>query len=169
MGRRHSCRAAQLQPQRGQQLPRNGQGRDSNSQYVNLRPGLNIGPWRLRNYSTWSRSSQQGGSTSNKWDTVYTYLQRDIQALGGQLLLGDSTSPSDVFDGVPFRGGQLASDDEMLPESLRGYAPSIRGSPGAMPRSPSARTATPFIRPTSLPAALKSAICTRPVPAVICR
>ncbi|ROS11117.1 outer membrane usher protein [Raoultella sp. BIGb0399] len=107
--------------------PRNGQGRDSNSQYVNLRPGLNIGLWRLRNYSTWSRSSQQGGSTSNKWDTVYTYLQRDIQALGGQLLLGDSTSPSDVFDGVPFRGGQLASDDEMLPESLRGYAPSIRG------------------------------------------
>lgn len=107
--------------------PRGGQGSNSNSQYVNLRPGLNIGPWRLRNYTTWARSSQQGGNTTNKWNTVYTYLQRDIKSLRSQLLLGDSTSPSDVFDSVPFRGGQLASDDEMLPESLRGYAPSIRG------------------------------------------
>lgn len=27
-------------------------GNNSNSQYVNLRPGINFGPWRLRNYST---------------------------------------------------------------------------------------------------------------------
>ncbi|SUG28981.1 outer membrane usher protein SfmD [Salmonella enterica subsp. arizonae] len=32
-----------------------------------------------------------------------------------------------MFDSVPFRGVQLASDDDMLPESLRGYAPIIRG------------------------------------------
>lgn len=25
---------------------------DSDNQYVNLRPGINIGPWRLRNYTT---------------------------------------------------------------------------------------------------------------------
>lgn len=28
---------------------------------------------------------------------------------------------------MPFRGGQLASDDDMLPESMRGYAPVVRG------------------------------------------
>lgn len=25
---------------------------DSDNQYVNLRPGINVGPWRLRNYTT---------------------------------------------------------------------------------------------------------------------
>ncbi len=37
------------------------------------------------------------------------------------LTLGESSSPSDVFDSVSFRGAQLASDDDMLPESLRGW------------------------------------------------
>lgn len=101
-------------------------GADDDSQYINLRPGLNFGPWRLRNYTTWNRNNSGGESTSH-WDTVYTYLQRDIKRLKSQLTLGDSTSPADVFDSIPFRGVQLASDDDMLPESLRGYAPSVRG------------------------------------------
>ena len=108
-------------------MPRNGQ--NSDNLYVNLRPGLNIGPWRLRNYTTWTRFRGNGseGGASKKWNTVYTYLQRDLRVLRSNLLIGDSTSPADVFDGVPFRGVQLASDDDMLPESLRGYAPTIRG------------------------------------------
>ncbi|HHR6130548.1 TPA: fimbria/pilus outer membrane usher protein [Providencia alcalifaciens] len=95
----------------------------SNSNYVNLRPGLNIGPWRLRNYTTWQSNNRQ----RNKWDTVYTYLSRNINAIKSQLILGDSTSPSNIFDSVPFRGVQLATDDDMNPESLRGYAPVVRG------------------------------------------
>lgn len=102
---------------------RNGDGRDDNSQYANLRPGINIGPWRLRNYTTYNRSSNGQG----QWDTVYTYAQRNIVALKSQLTLGDSSSPSDVFDSVPFRGAQLASDDEMMPDSMKGYAPVVRG------------------------------------------
>ncbi|UYU30499.1 fimbria/pilus outer membrane usher protein [Siccibacter colletis] len=98
-------------------------GSDTNSQYANLRPGINVGPWRLRNYTTWNRDS----NGQDKWDTVYTYAQRNIVPLKSQLTLGDSSSPSDVFDSVPFRGGQLASDDDMLPDSLKGYAPVVRG------------------------------------------
>jgi outer membrane usher protein len=97
--------------------------RDSNSQYLNVRPSLNIGPWRLRNYTTWNRSSQG----DSHWDTIYTFLQRDIIALKSQLTLGESSSPSDIYDSVSFRGVQLASDDEMLPDSLKGYAPVVRG------------------------------------------
>lgn len=99
---------------------------NSNSQYLNLRPGLNIGAWRVRNYTTWSRNSSS--SEKNKWDSVYTYAQRNIVPLKSQLVLGDSSSPSYLFESVPFRGIQLASDDEMLPESLRGYAPVVRGT-----------------------------------------
>lgn len=102
---------------------------DSDSQYVNLRPGINIGPWRLRNYTTWNRTSSSGryGTTSSNWDTVYTYAQRNIKSLNSQLTLGDSSTSADIFDSVSFRGAQLATDDEMMPESLRGYAPVVRG------------------------------------------
>ena len=117
-------RAGQLQRQRRQQPGQKGGGGGGNAQYINLRPGLNIGPWRLRNYTTWNRNSQNGESgTSTKWDTVYTYAQRDIRLLKSRLTLGDSTTPSDIFDSIPFRGGQLASDDDMLPESLAAMPP----------------------------------------------
>lgn len=102
---------------------RNSNAQDDDSQYVNLRPGVNIGPWRLRNYSTYSHDSKG----QDKWDTVYTYAQRNIVPLKSQLTLGDSSSPADVFDSVPFRGGQLASDDDMIPDSMKGYAPVVRG------------------------------------------
>lgn len=99
---------------------------DSDSYYLSLRPGMNIGSWRIRNYSTWSRNVS-GDSADENWDSLYTYAQRNIIALKSQLTLGDSTAPSDMFDSVPFRGAQLASDDDMLPDSLRGYAPVVRG------------------------------------------
>lgn len=100
-----------------------GEGASSNSLYANLRPEINIGPWRLRNYTTWSRD----GAGKDRWDTVYSYLQRAVIPLKAQLTLGDSSAPADVFDSVPFRGVQLASDDDMLPDSLKGYAPVVRG------------------------------------------
>ncbi|HHB1426190.1 TPA: fimbria/pilus outer membrane usher protein [Serratia odorifera] len=102
---------------------RGGAGKNSNSQFLNLRPGINLGAWRLRNYTTYNRS----GDGQDKWSTVYTYAQRNIATLGSQLTLGDSSSPAEVFDSVPFRGAQLASDDDMLPDSLKGYAPVVRG------------------------------------------
>ena len=73
-----------------------GQGGRSDSQYANLRPGINIGPWRFRNYTTWSRES----SGQDKWDTVYTYAQRAIIPLKAQLTVGDSSAPADVFDSM---------------------------------------------------------------------
>lgn len=38
---------------------RRGDMTDSDSYYLSLRPGLNIGPWRIRNYSTWNRKRQR--------------------------------------------------------------------------------------------------------------
>ncbi|CUY60767.1 fimbria/pilus outer membrane usher protein [Serratia marcescens] len=98
-----------------------GAGAEDNY-YLNLRSGLNLGAWRLRNYSTYNE-----GNGQRHWDNVNTYLQRDIQSLKGQLTLGDSATPGDVFGSVQFRGAQLASDDNMYPDSLRGFAPVVRG------------------------------------------
>jgi P pilus assembly protein, porin PapC len=102
---------------------RNRSGTDNSSQYVNLRPGVNLGPWRLRNYSTWNKDD----TGKNQWQSVYNYLSRDVKSLKSNVTFGDSNSLADVFDSVPFRGVQLASDDDMLPDSQRGYAPTVRG------------------------------------------
>ncbi|KFK95433.1 MULTISPECIES: fimbria/pilus outer membrane usher protein [unclassified Serratia (in: enterobacteria)] len=100
----------------------------SNSYYLNLRSGLNVGPWRLRNYSVWNQENgQQDRQQQGHWQSINTYLQRDIAFLKSQLTLGDTNSSSEIFDSVPMRGGQLMSDEEMLPESLRGYSPVVRG------------------------------------------
>ena len=90
--------------------------------YLNLQSGLNMGPWRLRNYSTGSKSNDQ-----QHFSSVRTTLSRDLQFFKGQLELGDMSTPGNIFDSIMFRGVQLYSDDAMLPDSLRGYAPVIRG------------------------------------------
>lgn len=100
---------------------------DNSSQYVNLRPGFNIGAWRVRNYSTWNRSTN-GDEEQQKFSSVYTYAQRDIVAMKSDLTVGQSSSPADVFDSVPYTGAQLNSDSDMLPDSEKGYAPIIRGT-----------------------------------------
>ncbi|PLV61037.1 fimbria/pilus outer membrane usher protein [Erwinia sp. B116] len=108
---------------------RKGEGKNSESQFINLRPGINVGPWRVRNYTTWSRSNKNGqeNASESSWETVYTYAQRDIIALKSQFKAGDSSTPSDVFDSISYRGLELGSDDDMLPDSLKGYAPVVRG------------------------------------------
>ncbi|MBW1250805.1 fimbrial biogenesis outer membrane usher protein [Pseudomonas tolaasii] len=97
-------------------------GAHDDSYYLNLRSGLNLGAWRLRNYSTLSQNKGR-----QAWQNISTYAQRDVHSLKSQLTLGDAATPSDVFDSVQFRGAQLASDDSMVPDSLRGFAPVVRG------------------------------------------
>ncbi|WP_211461972.1 fimbria/pilus outer membrane usher protein [Collimonas silvisoli] len=94
-----------------------------NTLYAGLRGGFNLGDWRFRNFSTYNR----GVDGEGRWQSVTSYLQRDIASLGGQLVIGDSTTPGNFFDAFPFRGVQLSSDDGMLPDSQQGYAPTIRG------------------------------------------
>ncbi|SPY78527.1 fimbria/pilus outer membrane usher protein [Providencia rustigianii] len=97
-------------------------GTDTNSQYVNLRSGLNVGPWRLKNYSTYTSNSDQ-----QSWQSIETSLERGINSLKSQLILGDTSTPSEIFDGIQFRGIQLQSDESMLPNSMKGFAPVVRG------------------------------------------
>ena len=105
-----------------------GSSGSSNYAYLNLQSGLNLGAWRLRDNTTWSYSSSGSSSISeNKWQHVNTWLERDITPLRSRLTVGDSYTNGDVFDGINFRGAQLATDDNMLPDSLKGFAPVIHG------------------------------------------
>jgi len=91
---------------------------------LGLRNGLNIGPWRLRNDSAFSQNAQRGRTfQSNR-----TFAQRDVSGLKSQLTLGETYTSSQIFDSVRFQGLEMASDEAMLPDSERGYAPSVRGN-----------------------------------------
>ncbi|QDL35804.1 fimbrial biogenesis usher protein [Serratia liquefaciens] len=102
-------------------------GSNSNA-YLNLLSGLNIGAWRLRDNTTWSYSSHtRSSSSNNKWQHVNTWLEHDVISLRSRLTLGDSYTNGDIFDGINFRGVQFASDDNMLPDSQKGFAPAVHG------------------------------------------
>ncbi|WP_230521852.1 fimbria/pilus outer membrane usher protein [Janthinobacterium sp. EB271-G4-7A] len=99
-------------------------GSSFDSAYLGLNGGFNMGSWRFRHNGALSWQQQQGGS---RYQVLDTYARRDITALKSQLTLGDANTSGEIFDTLSFRGVQLASDDRMLPNSLRGYAPVVRG------------------------------------------
>lgn len=108
----------------------NSHGRWSNSRnlYLNLESGLNLGAWRLRDTRNWSRYSDSHGGNQNSHERINTYAERAIIPWRSQLLLGESSTDSELFDSVAFRGAKLSTDDGMYPDTLRGFAPVVKGS-----------------------------------------
>lgn len=101
-----------------------GYGKSVTDNYwVTLEPGINLGPWRVRNLTTWNRSSGQPG----QWESAYIRAERGINSLRSRLTLGEDYTPSDIFDSVPFRGVMLGSDESMVPYNQREFAPVVRG------------------------------------------
>lgn len=98
-------------------------GMEQKSFYAGLNSGLNVGAWYLRHNGSYNWESLRGGSYS----AINTYLQRDVPALRARALAGQANTRGDVFDTLPFTGIELATDERMLPDSQRGYAPEIRG------------------------------------------
>ncbi|MBS3046375.1 fimbria/pilus outer membrane usher protein [Enterobacter mori] len=93
------------------------------SLYADLTTGVNLGGWRLR-YEPVYQSNLWGES---EWYNERAVMFRDIKAWRALLTVGDSTTPSELFDNVKYRGMSLVSDDRMLPDGLRPFSPWIRG------------------------------------------
>lgn len=96
------------------------------SYYLRLGSGLNLGAWRLRDDRNWNSYESRYGSRQ-QWQRIRSYVERPIIPLRSNLTLGESTTESNIFDSFAFRGVQLASDDNMLPDSQRGFSPVVRG------------------------------------------
>lgn len=106
----------------------NSDTRTSNNLFANVQTGANLGAWRLR--STLTHSHSDADSSSNSSDSTRfsnTYLSRDIRDWRSRVTMGETSTGSDVFDGVPFRGVQLSSSEQMMPSRLRGFAPQVSG------------------------------------------
>ncbi|MBJ9977672.1 fimbrial biogenesis outer membrane usher protein [Pseudomonas sp. S75] len=95
--------------------------------YLGLDSGLNLGLWRLRHQSNYTYSRYDGRVTQ-AWNSVRTYAQRAVPSLRSELTLGDNFTRGNLFGSAAYRGLRLESDDRMLPDSQRQYAPQVRGT-----------------------------------------
>ena len=93
------------------------------SQFGSVHSGFNSGAWRFRNFSTWQKSTNVDGN----WKSVDTYVQRDLGNLMAIATVGESSTDSDLFDTISYRGVGIASDLDMLPDDSRNFAPVVRG------------------------------------------
>ncbi len=92
------------------------------STFLSLRNGFNYGAWRLR-----ANSNYFDNNGSSSWDWSDFYAERDVVPWRGRVRVGDSSTSGNIFTSTRFRGVQLQSDEGMLPDSMRGYAPVVRG------------------------------------------
>jgi outer membrane usher protein len=104
------------------------QRQSQTTSYLGLNAGLNLGAWHFRQDSTLNWQSATASTPARmRWQNINSYVRRDVPSMGAQLTLGDSYTDGRVFDSFGIRGVQLATDDRMLADSLRGYAPVVRG------------------------------------------
>lgn len=99
-------------------------GTENDSAYTGITTGFNLGHWYFRHNGNWSWQDDVG----SHYQALNTYVQRDIPAIKGRLSIGDRNTRGELFDTLAFRGIQLANEEQMLPDSQRGYAPVVRGT-----------------------------------------
>lgn len=101
---------------------------DNDNLFLSLYSGLNVSGFRFRNFSSYNYSNNSKNNTSNSaWNNVYSYVEKSIVPWKSELIIGDSNTNGNIFDSVGFRGVRLYNSDAMLPNTMQGYAPVIRG------------------------------------------
>lgn len=106
----------------------NSENRQRNSHdestYFDLRSGLNLGLWQLRNNSSYRYTPDKGSI----FEVGNSYLQRSLPHFRSQLIIGETSTAGRLFAPITFQGLILKSDERMLSLNQQGYAPEIHGS-----------------------------------------
>ena len=105
---------------------KNDNNNNYSSNFLDLNNRANLGPWRV-NANVYFNESKSGSVSNHQIDTNGLYLSRKINSLKSELLVGQNTLGSSLFDANAYIGMTLATSNELLPDSDRGYSPSIRG------------------------------------------
>ncbi|UBO72389.1 fimbria/pilus outer membrane usher protein [Aeromonas rivuli] len=95
----------------------------NNSIYAGIDAGLNIGSWYFRHKGSYNWADYG----LSDYSMISNYVRHDSADIGGTITIGQSNTTGQIFDSLPYRGISVASNDSMLPSSLRGYAPEVRG------------------------------------------
>lgn len=92
--------------------------------YGNLLTTLSLGAWR---FATYDSAHMQNDGQENDIQHIQAYAERAIAPWQSQITLGDLSTTGEFFDTTGIRGVRLSTDDRMLPDSVRNYAPIVRG------------------------------------------
>ncbi|SEA02057.1 fimbria/pilus outer membrane usher protein [Variovorax sp. YR216] len=102
------------------------QGTSNESMFLGMNFGANLGMWRFRQQSSYSYFAGRDTSEGH-WNSIRAYAQRALPDWGSELTIGQSFTTGRLFSTVGFEGVQVATDERMLPDSQRGFAPVVRG------------------------------------------
>lgn len=107
----------------------NSDNKETTNAFMALTAGANIAGWQLRHNGQWRWQDRPTDNESKSdYQATSTYLQRAFPKYRGVFTLGDSFTNGEIFDSFGYRGVDFSSDDRMLPNSMLGYAPRIRGN-----------------------------------------
>ncbi|EOQ72421.1 fimbria/pilus outer membrane usher protein [Acinetobacter pittii] len=102
--------------------------RENTYAFMGTNLGANLASWQFRHNGQWKWQSQSNSQSNNSsYTPTNTYVQKAFPNIHGVLTLGDYFTNSDFIDSLPYRGMNISSDDRMLPNSMLGYAPRVRG------------------------------------------
>lgn len=96
---------------------------ESDALYTGINSGFNLFGWNFRHSGSLNWQEEVG----RHYQSLDTFVQRYFPQLGSRFTLGDAHTTGEQFDTLAFRGIQLANEEQMLPNSQRGYAPLITG------------------------------------------
>lgn len=96
---------------------------NQDSGWLSINGGINLGSWQYRQSGTANWNEQQGLT----WNTLNGYLQRPIVPLKSEFKAGQLITSGNFFSGLNYSGVNLASSQAMLPDTMQGYAPVVRG------------------------------------------
>lgn len=96
----------------------------SDTAYMSLNSGVNLGSWRFYSFDTFNKSELGWEQNHDR-----AYAERDIAALVSRFTAGDvyASTSSDVLGILPLRGVTLETNAQMLPSDTFSYSPVIRG------------------------------------------
>lgn len=104
-------------------------GQEKTNAFMSLNTGVNLAGWQFRHNGQWQWNDKNLlGESKSSYDSISTYVQHAFPKYRGVLTIGDSFTNGEVFDTYGYRGVDFSSDDRMLPNSMLGYAPRIRGN-----------------------------------------
>lgn len=93
------------------------------SENLSLSNGLNLGAWRIRNYASVMKSTNE----KRRFESSSLYSQRQLDSIKGTLTAGEFNTSSDVFQSIPVTGIQIKTNEALLSTEQRIYAPVIYG------------------------------------------